>query len=141
MATNKTGIELEGLKRLAGRLQGLAEVARANKNPDLACGYLAEYALPVHEDLEVQHRVGEAKYLTRAVTRNRVALKDLVRQELRRGRTLTQALLTTGYALMRFSKDLVPVDTGHLRSSGYVRVDRGDPRAGSGQGQGDGGTP
>lgn len=119
-----TGIRVENLSRLANRLKDYAKVAGRSGNPKLVAGYSAEHALAVHEDLEMLHRVGEAKYLTKAVRRHEGVLRDVVRKEMKRGRTLVQALLTMGYTLMRFSKDLVPVDTGELKNSAFVRVER-----------------
>lgn len=42
--------------------------------------FTADYAFYVHEDMEAKHEVGEAKYLTKAVTKNR----DFIVKELAR---------------------------------------------------------
>lgn len=59
-----------------GNLRSSAFIKAAKDK--VSIGYTAAYAFVVHEDLEAHHEVGEAKYLERAVTRN----KPRILQEL-----------------------------------------------------------
>jgi len=50
----------------------------ARNRPEAAVGYTAEYAGWVHEGMHVQHKVGEAKFLQRAVNaKGREAIDEI----------------------------------------------------------------
>lgn len=47
-------------------------------------GYTAEYALHVHEDLEANHTVGNAKFLENAEKETRSQRLDIIKKELQK---------------------------------------------------------
>lgn len=115
-------LETVGMERLKAALTARKLTARRDSNLRLEVGFSAEYAIYVHEDLTAFHPVGQAKYLEQPLRQNRPVYAKIVRDEMRRGRSLRQAMRTAGFALLRDAKELVPVDTGFLKSSGFVRV-------------------
>lgn len=102
-----------GVRFKSGKMSGRAEV-----------GYEAPYAIYVHENMAMRHpRGGQAKYLTAALTAHRSRLQNQIIDDVRRGvSTVEEALQRAGEDLLDESKKLVPVDTGFLRDSGYVKV-------------------
>jgi hypothetical protein len=86
-------------------------------------GYSAPHATRVHEDLEVYHEPpGQAKYLEAP---SRMYQKEIAlagRAALEQGKTPPEALLAQGQLLLEKSQEIVPVDTGELRASGYVEL-------------------
>jgi hypothetical protein len=85
-------------------------------------GYSAPYAVYVHENLQAYHPVGQAKYLERPAREYAGEIARITREALQKGMSLKEALLEGGRFLLRMSQPLVPVDTGALRASGFVRV-------------------
>ena len=61
-----------------GRLRSSLTWQRNDTSVDI--GTNVEYAIFVHEDLDAFHRVGEAKFLTKAVQRNEGRIRDLIRR-------------------------------------------------------------
>lgn len=114
------GISVENVDRVVAKLQ--AKSLKGAKKAELEVGYKAEYAIHVHENLEAYHEVGQAKYLEVPYRRMQKELADLIAEEMQRHRSLEEALLKAGYKLLKTSLPFVPVDTGFLRSSGYVEV-------------------
>jgi len=89
----------------------------------LVVGYAAPYAVYVHEDLEMFHLVGQAKYLEQPARENARTMAKLVENAVRAGRSMAQALALAGGYLLNVSRPLVPVDTGFLKSSGFVKIE------------------
>jgi len=114
-------MEIIGLKRLNQRLRRLLDQVAGS--PSVVVGYGTNYAIYVHENLKARHVVGEAKFLERPARElsDSGELSDLVKQDLRLGRTLEQALLRAGLRIQRESQKRVPVDTGTLRASATTR--------------------
>lgn len=52
------------------------ELSKDRKKPSVEVGFTAAYALPVHENLEAKHPVGQAKYLEASVVSN---LDDIIK--------------------------------------------------------------
>jgi len=92
-------MEIIGLKRLNQRLRRLLDQVAGS--PSVVVGYGTNYAIYVHENLKARHVVGEAKFLERPARElsDSGELSDLVKQDLRLGRTLEQALLRAGLRL------------------------------------------
>lgn len=100
-----------------------AKSLRGKKKARLDVGYEAPYAVYVHEDLTANHpNGGQAKFLEAAVRGNRREMAAIVRRSIQAKNGLEEGLLRSGHFLMSRSRPLVPVDTGFLRDSGYVRV-------------------
>lgn len=67
--------------------------------------------------------VGQSKFLEGPAREYSRELADLVRDTMAQGKTLLQALTLAGLLLLRESQKIVPVDTGNLKNSGFVRVE------------------
>lgn len=114
--------EIKRLKELNFKLAKMAAAARRG-GAVVAVGYTQSYAVYVHEDLTAFHETGEAKYLERPARELGPELTRIVVEELKRGRTMAEALLKAGLRLQRESQLLVPVDTGALRNSAFTRLE------------------
>lgn len=120
------------------KVQGFKQVERLLKRttsklgrgtPSVLVGYGGEtvvnstnkpYAVYVHEDLEAHHDIGQAKFLEEApFTSDELA--EIVSDSLKQGSTLMAGLEKAGHLVLERSEPLVPVDTGNLVSSGFVR--------------------
>lgn len=112
----------------ADKLIALMRKKHARVNSDatkqIEVGYSASHAIHVHENLEVHHDSGQAKFLEQPLRQMRSRLQREILQDTKRGVPLGEALRRAGEKLLRVSQKLVPVDTGELRSSGYVRINR-----------------
>lgn len=113
VSTNPAGNILRTLKNLAGKGQpGKVKVS-----------YATDYAVYVHEDMQANHpNGGQAKYLEQPAREMRADLMEGVKEDIRRGLTLEQALLRAGLKLQSASQKLVPVDTGTLRASASTEI-------------------
>lgn len=95
------------------------------KRMELRVGYDAPYAVYVHEDLEANHpRGGTAKYLERPMRRLGRQMSQTVQRAILNKKGLEAGLMQAGRLLLEASQSLVPVDTGYLKSTGFVRVVR-----------------
>lgn len=115
---------VDGEERVVARLRRKATVARMDDGASVVVGYTQSYALPVHERMDVNHTVGQAKYLEEPFRTMRGELMEMIRGAWRRGLRLGQALLLAGLRLQRASQMLVPVDTGALRASAFTRLEQ-----------------
>ena len=80
-----------------------------------------DYAIYVHEDLEAKHAAGtQAKFLEEAPY-SVEELAELVSQSLKEGHQLIDGLEKAGQLVLERSQPLVPVETGDLLESGFVR--------------------
>lgn len=115
-----------GLSKLLHTMKEKARrIVRNNPTVSLRIGYTAFYALRVHEDLMMNHpNGGEAKFLEKAIRRNNAEITDIVSREIRNGQSLSEALFKAGEMIVAESTKLVPVDTGYLRDSWYIQIER-----------------
>lgn len=113
-------VEMHGQKELEATLNRLA--GRANSTR-LVVGYSAPYAAAVHERVHVPHRTGQAKFLEQPARLYQGQVAQIVADSLKLGKTLQEGLMEAGQFLLAQSRLLVPVATGFLRASGFVRVD------------------
>lgn len=89
-------------------------------------GFDTPYAARIHEDLQMNHpNGGEAKYLEKAYRRNLAYAKQYIKQYLMNTKDLKAAIVAGSYIILREAQRIVPVDTGRLRDSGYVKVSTG----------------
>ncbi len=70
--------------------------------------------------------MGQAKFLETPARTNMAAYASIIKDNLRKGRTLAQSLLLAGLALQRDAQLLTPVLTGNLRRSAFTRVESGE---------------
>lgn len=114
--------KVEGLEKVVAALRARAAKARKDNDASVSVGYSAGYSLRVHEDLEAHHTNGQAKFLEQPAREFAPVLAGIVREALRQGKTLAQALLLAGLRLQREAMLLTPVDTGALRASAFTRL-------------------
>ena len=84
--------------------------------------YETEYAIYVHENLEVFHRVGQAKFLEEPARTYRYYIAKVIADQKRKGRSWKQAMQLGMLQLLNLSRPLVPVDTGRLKRSGRIII-------------------
>lgn len=118
----KAGAVTSGLDKLTAVLTARKLTGKRDSNLRLVVGFTAEHAIVVHEDLSAFHAIGQAKYLEQPMRENRAVYARIVRDKMKQGRSLRQAMLAAGYELLRDARALVPVDTGELKASGFVKV-------------------
>lgn len=112
---------VERLQKLIYALRDRA--AKANREASVIVGYTQSYAVYVHEDLEVYHKVGQAKFLEQPFRELAGELKRIVFLAVKRGQTMSNALLLAGLRLQRESQRRVPVDTGALKNSAFTKLE------------------
>jgi hypothetical protein len=103
------------------KLQDLAKAAQ--KEVSVAVGYTADYALPVHENMEARHEIGQAKFLEEPARQNAPKYAGIIVEAINAGKTVTQAYVLAGLELQRDSQLLAPVLTGNLRGSAFTRIE------------------
>lgn len=100
-----------------------ARSLRGAKTATLNVGFSARHAAKIHEDLTLQHpNGGQAKFLEAPLRRHSRELGRMFLKELQNKRSLKDALMRPGKWLLEKAKELVPVQTGELRDSGFVEV-------------------
>lgn len=111
-------------------------------HPVVTVGYTANYALHVHENIEMKWRglprivpskgnywdgtggaTGQAKFLEQPARELKSELSKTIVLAVKNGASLMQALYLAGLRLQRESQLLVPVDTGNLKASAFTRKD------------------
>ena len=115
---------IEGVAALMKQFKGLAKKI-GPKAPSVQVGYTQDYAVRVHEDLEMRHpNGGQAKFLEEPARRlnNDGTLGRIVQRSLRRGDPLALALMEAGLKVQAESQKLVPVDTGALKASAFTAL-------------------
>lgn len=114
---------IEGTAKLVAELRRRVAALKPH-GPSVVVGYSAGYAVYVHENLEARHPVGQAKYLEEPARRLAPEIARVVREAMRRGATLEEALLLGGLRLQAESQRLCPVDRGFLRASAFTEVEQ-----------------
>lgn len=116
-------VKTTGVSSLQEKLTKLQREAVENARIEVMVGYEAPHATVVHEDLEAYHEPPtQAKYLE---TPSRIYQKEVAlvgRRALEQGKTVEEALLAEGNYLLEKSQEIVPVDTGELKASGFVEL-------------------
>ncbi len=110
--------------KVATKLKGIKTQAK-DKNTTFTVIYTAPYAEKVHDDLEMPHKNGQAKFLEQPLRENSDRLLQKAKDLVKQGKTLEQALKIVAQELLEISQKLVPVDTGFLRDSGKIKVTKG----------------
>jgi hypothetical protein len=85
-------------------------------------GYAAQYAVFVHEDPFAFHPIGKWHFLTDPLKRGRGQMGKIIKATLLRKRALDEALLLALDWLREASQEEVPIDTGFLHDSWFVRL-------------------
>ena len=109
--------------------------------PSVIVGYTANYALHVHENIEMKWKglprlpnpphkgnywdgsrsPGQAKFLEQPARELRYEFGRIIFEAMKNGATMLQALYIAGLRLQRESQLLVPVDTGNMKASAFTR--------------------
>jgi len=113
---------LEGFDAIQTRLEQWANLAK-DANTSVIVGYTQYYAIFVHENREVKHKVGRAGYLMDVAHEIQQELQNIVATVFKKTKNMVQALLLAGLRLQRESQLNVPVDTGALKASAFTKVD------------------
>lgn len=108
-------------------------------NVQTQVGYRAPYAMYVHENLEMKLKGqprpsgigvfwgtpwgsrGQSKYLEQPARENKAKLFNMIKNALKKGKTLKEATRIAAEWLLKQSQKLVPVEFGTLKKSGYVK--------------------
>lgn len=115
---------IEGMDRIQMNFSKRFIKARDDFRIRVVVGYEAPYAVFVHEDLQANHpRGGQAKFLEQPARQYRTLIVDMMLKAVEKGLPFRSALALGGNRLLQLSRPLVPVDTGYLRDSGFVRVE------------------
>lgn len=85
----------------------------------------------MHENLEANHLHGQAKFLEQPARAMKNELGASVRADAHNGIGLATATEKAAVKLLEASRELVPVATGVLKASGFVRDAKGNLIAGS----------
>ena len=133
--------KIKGMRSLLRKLEKLERAANRKHTGDVVVGYEANYALHVHENMEMklkgQKRGGkkskkskgrywdpqgkaQAKFLEQPAREMQDEMAAIVVQATKGGATLQQALILAGLRLQAVSQKLVPVDTGNLKASAFT---------------------
>lgn len=116
-------VKTTGTDSLLKKLEERVKWARDGNGTTVVVGYEAPYATTVHEDLEMVHpNGGQAKYLEEPSRLYAREVQKAVSDSLVKGKDFEKALTAGGELLLELSEPFVPVDTGELVNSGYVRV-------------------
>ncbi len=122
LAAQQKAIRTSQLKALEAKFKKLEKKYGADLQPAVMVGYVANYALFVHENLESKHKPGKiAKFLEKPARENRKRYARIMAAALKLGEPAKGAVLLGGVALQRDSMKLVPVDTGNLKAGAFTR--------------------
>lgn len=111
--------------------------AAAPSRMSVIVGYTANYALYVHENVEMKGRglprrsgkgnywdppgKGQAKFLEQPARTMAKDLAKLVEDTFVKTHDMEKSLIVAGLRLQRESQQLVPVDTGALKASAFTK--------------------
>ncbi len=131
-------MEIIGLDSLQRKLKALGKKYGDETKPVVVVGYEAAYAVKIHEDIEMKMRGkprpsgigeywgphGQAKFLEQPARQHAADYARIAEEVLKRGGTMTQALVAAGTQLQADSQDLVPVEYGNLKASAFTEVEK-----------------
>lgn len=132
--------KVEGLKSVQKALSKSVreKIGLGNNQPSVIVGYTANYALYVHENIEMKGKGlprrgpkakgnywdpqgrAQAKFLEQPARQLKKELAAIIVTAVKRGSSLLMALYLAGLRLQRESMKLVPVDTGNLKASAFT---------------------
>lgn len=113
--------QVQNLSKVVQYLKAKEKGARIKYR--VTVGYTQEYAIYVHENLEANFKVGQAKYLEQPARELQGQMAQMVKDYVAGGMKLGMALYMVGLFLQRESQKLCPVDTGALRASAFTRLE------------------
>ena len=136
-------VTMKGFDKLEKTLKALTPGGRKQVSAEI--GFRAPYAVYVHENLVASWRgkevprygeghigvhwgtpwdstSGEPKFLEKAWKRSRREIATTIAKMLKNHRSLRDAVSRAAYDVLNLALTMVPVDTGKLYSSGYVKI-------------------
>lgn len=112
--------QISGMNKVLALLTAQSLKARTKRRATV--GYSAPYAGAVHENLTANHAVGQAKFLEQPTRQYLGEMERIIRFNLRNKESLETSLNRAAWFLYNESQPLVPVLTGFLRDSGYIKM-------------------
>ena len=114
-------VQITGLNKIQQALERIAKTYGEGQGEITAeHGYTQRYALPVHEGVGKNFRVGQAKFLEQPAREKQKEIASVIAQVTKQSGDVQQGLLAGALRLQRESQQLVPVDTSALKASAYV---------------------
>jgi hypothetical protein len=141
----KAGYTIKGMANLFSKIHARIKMGQEAKDTVVDVGYKAPYAVYVHENREIwppgmrlaeQPRPsgigaywdpqGQAqpKFLEEPTRMMSDELGKQLVQDVKDGMKIRDAMKKLGETLLAASQELVPVETGELRDSGFVQIRR-----------------
>lgn len=112
-----------GINAIIAKMRNKLATSIAESGQSVIVVYTQNYALHVHERVDITHKVGQAKFLEQPAKQFKSEIWRIVKTAAKAGKTMLQALLLGGLRLQRESQKLVPIDTGALKNSADTRID------------------
>ena len=101
----------------------VAKAVSLGTRASVVVGYTQNYALYVHERLDLRHPVGKAMYLIDPFRELKPIVGRLVQAHMKSGKTIEEAVVLVGLELQARSQEEVPVDTSALKNSAFTRLE------------------
>lgn len=138
--------KVEGVAKLKSTLEQLVRRSRRIDSGNVIVGFNANYALFVHENVEMKWRGqkrkgkrpdgserkgrywdpqgrGQSKFLEQPAREMRPEIAAVIAANARRGVGLIVAMVLAGQKLQAASQKLVPVDLGNLKGSAFTEIE------------------
>lgn len=115
---------VKGVDSLVGKLKARKRSSKTQQGSVIVGSFGVKYAVYVHENLAAYHHVGEAKFLENAYRRNRKQVIKTVLRGFKSGLSIVQSLAAGALLIQRDSMKNTPVDTGNLKGSHEVRIEK-----------------
>jgi len=112
--------QITGIKEVIRALTEMSKDAKKDDRVTVIVGFTQSYAVWVHENLQAQHKVGQAKFLESPARSLRKEFVKLIRTTTQKTGNIRDGLLIAGLRLQREAQKLTPVDTGALRASAFT---------------------
>lgn len=131
---------INNLNVIMKKFRGLKTLAKRHGSTRVVVGYTAEYAIYVHENIEMKLKGqprpknkgkywdpqgrGQAKFLEEPARRLQPELGRIIGETVKATGDVALGLKMAGLRLQRESQKLVPVNTGNLKNSAFTRVEK-----------------
>lgn len=116
------GVEIEGAKDFYSYLDKELDSLKREGEISYTTGFTQNYAVYVHEMEDLNHEVGEAKFLEKAVARTAAEVGRIVTNAVLQGSSFKQGLYMGALRIQREAMLRVPIDTGALRASAFTAI-------------------
>lgn len=122
-------VKIEGVERVIAKLK-FSEQQAKNDNESAVVGYTQSYAIYVHENLDAHHAEGkQAKFLETPARELAPELARIVADTYKKTKSMSKGLLVAAFRLLRASQEIVPIDTGALKASGFASYQKDEEQA------------